>query len=940
MISRSRQLVIVFIATLILFQANPAAPNFANDGSPTVSGAKSQLQNSVRRLNAWLSKSDDAQKWRRYLLLNILETQTAMGDQANTQTLMLIRARFNQDNKALKHPAFNDVRLALDAQINRLGGMMQGDLQNAVMQAQGMYTRTTIGQMAYQRDLAVYELKLLKKYYRATLRSRKRAGIFYDLELDEAIEFLQDIEFQLPPEVSTGKLTSMIRDIEKQMDEVEKQLDALPATPEPDEDEDEGDDENKDDDQPELTPQIEMQFPLGPIPDSNEKTKSELEQEKKMIDARIEALKEQRRKVAEADKPRSTLRTKTFRRLRQLESNFVKLSKKQSDPYFVSAAMTFDQFFRTYVSGTNDNLQEVYLRKLEDISDNLTEITSGDLRTGTGELGENLRWLENANQVPGLVAAIRARYSNPNLYVGVSGKLIGQIGSQNISTSEMIRENMGGQLARGSAQINANVNVELQNDPNQIHANIRLTGDLASAIYLEKFGVQVFTGANGHLEAARAIYANIGGLFSTDPKVAANISAYLAGTSSRLRLVNKIAQKKFWELKSKSEGTTARRTEEQLRGQFESQTEDALKQGEKGLRRAQDALLANANLAPQVYLRSTNTQIVAVGKKSSISTLGAPDYPLAYTIPTDVGVRVHESLLSNFLDRTFSGLTLTDKQLAEELGDMLGGVELPAFTPEDDEEDNSFSITFNNVRPIQFEFDDNALGISIAGQRFTKGGREINTGLRIGMRFKIKRIEGKLKLVRDGKATLDFIGKKDAKSVTIRSLLDARLNPKEGGDPIEIELPDNLLPIEQVKVLKDSDFAKQMKLVQCRSEKGWLYLGWNYQPENFYFQSQMDVPAIWTEATIVELSPLYTDSDQTNLPQSVNVGSTAEPSSPPSPIESAESTPMPMESPNSPTPMPMDSSTKSSPPPLPTGAVVIEGAGSTIPSAIEGQLKR
>ena len=151
---------------------------------------------------------------------------------------------------------------------------------------------------------------------------------------------------------------------------------------------------------------------------------------------------------------------------------------------------------------------------------------------------------------------------------------------------------------------------------------------------------------------------------------------------------------------------------------------------------------------------------------------------------------------------------------------------------EDDEEqeDESFSITFATTRPIQFEFENSTLGVAISGRRFLQGNKKINTGLKIGLRFKIKRVDGKLKLVRSGKAELDYVGEKNTTAVAFRSFLYGKLNPEEGGEQISIELPDNLLPIDQVEALKDNKLARGMTLVQCRSEGGWLYLGWNYTP--------------------------------------------------------------------------------------------------------------
>jgi len=253
--------------------------------------------------------------------------------------------------------------------------------------------------------------------------------------------------------------------------------------------------------------------------------------------------------------------------------------------------------------------------------------------------------------------------------------------------------------------------------------------------------------------------------------------------------------------------------------------------------------------------------------------LAAPNCPLRSNVPTDVAVRIHESVLSNLFERTFSGKTFTNEELAQQIGGMFGGKAPAALTSagkdedegedegDDEEKDEAFSITFSTVRPIQFEFDSNSFGVAISGRRFSQGDRRINAGLKIGLRFKIKHVDGKLKFVRDGKAKLDYVNeRRDAKTVAFRSFLNGKLNPEKGEQDISIDLPDNLLPIDQLKGLKDSELAQGMTLVQCRSEDGWIYLGWNQTPKHMLVQHLVDFPAIWTETVISTMNDVYIDS--------------------------------------------------------------------------------
>ena len=852
--------------------AAPLPTTYDRTVNPTL-----QLQNAVHRLNLWLAGSSDAEVWRRNLCLNLLDTQSALGERADLATLTRIEARFSGTNDGLDKPVFRDVRNALKAQIQQLSEMhFSGlanlyDYQNAVAMARSQYRPITIAMLQQQRQRAVYDLESLMKHYRKTMRSRKRANLFYDMQLDQTIDFLKGMTFELPPEISVGKMDSMISSVKDQIESIEEQIDALPATPEPDD----GPEEDTDDP---IEPALQI-YPkdFGPIPDDDGPGLQELQRSQKNVEAQLKMLKDQRSQISKQDKPRRTKRIKEFRQLREFELNFAAVSKTQTDPYFIAVQTSLEQFVRSYFYGTDDNLQEDFLRKLQDLEENLIKISGADpseAREAAGKLGESLSWLENANQVSPLVAAIRSKYSLPNFYFSVSGGLVKQFGSQSFSRTEPVRQNFNGRLIRGNSRVDGRVDLSLQNDPNQVHVDIDLTGNVAASTYVQQGKLQVFSSTSGSFSAKRSLFANIGGLFASEPEFNVDVDGAFRGTTSKWKFINRIAAKKFAEAKSEAEQNTASEIREQLGSQFSEQTQQAIGSGQDALGRAQKAIGSNASLAPEMYLRSTASQIVLIGKKSTPSALAAQSYPTRSSVPTDIGVRIHESVFSNLFERTFSGKTFSNEELAQQVGAMFGG-EAPAALSapkdkdkdEDDEEqeDESFSITFATTRPIQFEFENSTLGVAISGRRFLQGNKKINTGLKIGLRFKIKRVDGKLKLVRSGKAELDYVGEKNTTAIAFRSFLNGKLNPEEGGEQISIELPDNLLPIDQVEALKDNKLARGMTLVQCRSEGGWLYLGWNYTPENLIVQHLVDMPAIWTEAVISTLNDMYIESS--NLPE-------------------------------------------------------------------------
>ena len=822
-----------------------AGATFFGICSVAVSDTTQQLQSAVHRLNATLGSDEKAEGWRRFLLLNVLETQSAMGEQADIAALQRLHQQFSSNTPGLDHPIFADVRVALENQILNLSFVNQINLQAAVQQAVNQFRPISSQNMQASRDQATRELAALRDFYRLELASYDRADAFYTLQLDEAIDFLNQITFELAPEISVGKMNSMIRDLTAKKRAVIERIDALPV---------------RDGESPEpLDRDLELD-PQTPAPD-DDRNLQDLQAELKALEVQIAELETQRSDISRADRPRLQARIATFTRLVKFQDGFELTAEKFGDPYFVSTRLAFDSFVRVYYYGTEDNLQEDYLQRIERLAEVLPKLSDPADRLAAGIVGKTLEWLENARQVPQLVSAIRAKHSLPNAFVHVSGNLINRLGGRPVNDTRPIYENIKGRLVRGQASNNGQVSFDVIDDPNQVHLSIHAYSDISSNTFLQQGKIKAFVDASGQAEARRSILFNVGGLLAEQPYAAASINTFFSGTSSNCGLINRVAGKKFAESKSDSDRDAGSRVRKELHERFSSETTTPIEKSKAAFEKAQLKSRNRSNYIPEIYAHSRANQIVFVGKKSSKATLAAPNSPANFGSIHDVEVRLHDSLLANYVDPIFSGKTFTNEELAAELEELTGnkgGLLGPEGETEKLDEDEAFSITFTTVRPVQFEFEDNLLAVIVSGQKFAQGDKKIDAGLTIKIRFRVSQNNGELLLVRVGKAELDYVDaeNKDAKIVAFRSFLDGRLNPKDK-PPVSVKLPANLLPIEKIEALRDRPEAKNFRLNQFRIEKGWLYLGWNYVPAGNYSDRPVDLPAIWNEASVQQMDSIY-----------------------------------------------------------------------------------
>ncbi len=813
-----------------------------------------RLRTSVARMNAWLGVGKKAQTWRKILNLNVLDAQSAKGEQADLETLRGLLSGFDQGVASLQNPIFQEVRNAIAAQVDQLDRCLSQelfDLQFAAQQALANFESPSITKLEFVRDLARHELQFFKNAYRRDFDSRSRAEVFYQLKLNETIELLSDLKIELPPEVSVGKMRSMIEDERVLLEAVVDKIDALPMKL-PKEDEVTDDDESA---------PIELS-PPGPDVEDGEDLES-LREKEEAIEKRIKELRKKYAAVFKEDRPRLLRRRDIGRALRRIQGRFRKLAKKQTDPAFASAKNAFDRFADAYEFSTEDNIQQEYLERVVDLVNLLPSLANPNEPLSHAKLGGVLRWLEDRHQLKDLCVAIRRKHSGPNAYVSISSRLIQSLASRSSVENDRIAEDFLGRFARGSSVTNTSVNVFPIDDPNQVRVSIVLNGTATANTYVRERNFKIRSTSSGYLSGRRDLFANLNGLYASESSVDASMSAQYGGISSSIGLIQRLAAKSFAEQQSSTDAESTRRARMRLLDRFDSETSSAIDEGVGQVETIAVQIRKYAALLPQLYLRSFSDRVEVVAKKDTRSAFGATIYPGFRTAGSDVQLKLHESMLSNYLDLIFSGRTFTKADLEAEFksytqdSDLFGSA---SDVDEKVEEVEDFKIWFPEVRPVQIRFVDNRMSLTITGSRFEQGENSIETSLSIELSFKVVNRNGKLFLQSHGapEVSLSEGEEPGADSIAFAKILEKRLGEAvEANGRKGIELPANLLPpIEQ---LQGGDLIKSLQLGLFEMNEGWLYLGWNYHG------GIMDTPAIWSDLLIDELQPIYLPEGRSDL---------------------------------------------------------------------------
>ncbi len=129
------------------------------------------LQQQTHRLHLWMGMTPQAQAWRNYLKMPLLESQLVLGNSADINHLKTVAKQFNSGAPGLDHPIFAAVAKALNLHISNLEKIQGLELSTAFANAKfRTIDENVVGPI---RQHALNELGLMARYYRATMTAEQ-----------------------------------------------------------------------------------------------------------------------------------------------------------------------------------------------------------------------------------------------------------------------------------------------------------------------------------------------------------------------------------------------------------------------------------------------------------------------------------------------------------------------------------------------------------------------------------------------------------------------------------------------------------------------------------------------------------------------------------------------------------------------------------------------
>jgi len=505
--------------------------------------------------------------------------------------------------------------------------------------------------------------------------------------------------------------------------------------------------------------------------------------------------------------------------------------------------------------------RRVYMMQLLELEKQLTRHLESPSIETSRKIGQLMGLVQQLNQSPQLVKAMRSHFTQPNFFTEVAESVINRLAERPVNDTQSVRDCILGARILGTANSTGFMTLRTLPAHDHIALELQLSGTIQSNTVGHKKPVR-FTGqSNTNFVSTKSLQIS-------DDHFVAQPATASASTNSRTlsikktggrfgrRLIEKIAWKKVGESKSQSERIASQRAEQKVSKKFDDQVAEAIYQARDKYDHQGRPPLVRLGVFPD-YLRmaSTDHSINIEAMLASYEQVSASAMPVSMAAH-DLSLKVHESVANNFLPSILAGVGIQQETESEppkllgdfppwlkELADKHGG----KATEEKPEDDNSeaedaaaeskfkpFSVTLNRTHPLSIRFDDQqvTLRIRIAELKTLENGEEkIRENWDFLLTFQIIQSDNGIVLRRVGDIEAFPTGfdpnphwgdKLSGEQAATRGVLAKVLKKRadgENGLPEEIEIP----PF-QFTTADGVEYKLELQHLDC--DNGWLTLGY------------------------------------------------------------------------------------------------------------------
>ncbi len=514
---------------------------------------------------------------------------------------------------------------------------------------------------------------------------------------------------------------------------------------------------------------------------------------------------------------------------------------------FTRTAKALEQFRAVAPWTVTPKPRQEYDRLLTNLEGQLRRHKEAPTSETSWKIARVLGLIEQLNNSPQLIGAIRGKLNQTNLLAEVSENFINRAIRRPVDNTQPVRDNILGTSIRGTAHTLGSIAIRPIPSLMDAQFELLLSGNIFSSTWGHHHPVRIRSTGRTDFSATKRVLLSAEAFQSKPTVVTANTQSNIhsickTGGQFGHRLIERIAWKKACKSKQCAEQIASRHAESKVASNFDEQLTEALGQARENYEQKIRDPLVRRDVYPAHFLLATEPHFirmeVAFAKQSQ---LAADSLPPPVAVGSDITVRIHQSALNNYIPLAMSGVTIQQLTEGEEprlIGDVppwmsklsLGkhlqkksiqkNQDRPDFMP--------WSITLNAEQPVSIVFDNQQLVIRMRASMLTSDEDEYKNWDFI-VTYDVLRQNNEILLRRSGEIEVFPTGfdprwdkKMSSKKSGFRSTLAGNMNARaKRGDGFPAEIP-----IRAIRLPEQLGISGELKLQQLDCDAGWLTLGW------------------------------------------------------------------------------------------------------------------
>ena len=521
----------------------------------------------------------------------------------------------------------------------------------------------------------------------------------------------------------------------------------------------------------------------------------------------------------------------------------------------------FSEHLQSYIdmaaASTRGDLEDYYKRQLEALAAELEKFEARPTPRLEYAIGRRLDNLEALKLAEKVVAEVRRRHHNPNVYADASAGFLSAAASRPISEPGKVRDCILGTTIRGTSYTTGSVDLHLVPSKNRAVLEFISNGQVTSQN--RGYNSPVVIRSTGYTDYHATKRVEL-----SDPSFSVMPSTATATTRTKIHsvrsqrgglfsgIISNVGRDRVYQSKRQAERIASRHAERRIRNEFDDELLKEVKDLRRQYRDEFRLPLIRQNAFPSfLQFSSTSDKASVVMTQAARGQLGASGDPPAAPEGHDLVMRVHQSAASNYSEVAVGGSTLSedsqyedaelDRPLPTWIQELLDEMEsedeeddgeelvLPEDSPSHEDEFKPWSMTFRRVRPASVEFNDGQIKLIVHLEKLATGTQEFDRWDLL-VDYDLHLQNGGLFLIRSGdinawETGYDPESGKRPRDFERRNILIKEINElsdRGDGFPETVEIP----MIAPTGALAD---VGPLVLRAAISESGWLTLAWDRQ---------------------------------------------------------------------------------------------------------------